>query len=262
MIKNKKLFHTEEQLHFVANESEDKIKIKGKDPNFALRKHAYQNIESKYIDTDPYSYISDLIIQVSKNITKGRGLSKRGVDALFLFILTSGLLYSYTQFPKNITEFFKIYIVSLIFLFYSFVDILKNVPFINNLYVSIFKKSDYICDTIINLSISLDELENYLASTVFTPQQFIDIIDYLIRMNQFSPRCQANLMNNKAFYGTESINYVKDLLLRFDFTSQAVCIFLSKMETRLDYNYLDKLTEKYHNFPTVLFLAGALHRIK
>ena len=34
------------------------------------------------------------------------------------------------------------------------------------------------------------------------------------------------------------------------------------METRLDYNYLDKLTEKYRDFPTVLFLAGAFHMYK
>jgi len=38
--------------------------------------------------TDPISYFVDLIIQISKNITKGRGLSRRGVNALFLFCLT------------------------------------------------------------------------------------------------------------------------------------------------------------------------------
>jgi len=57
--------------------------------------------DSKFIDTDPYSYFSDLIIQISKNITHGRGLSKRGINALSLFSLTSGLLYAHTEFPQT-----------------------------------------------------------------------------------------------------------------------------------------------------------------
>ena len=35
-------------------------------------------------------------------------------------------------------------------------------------------------------------------------------------------------MNNTSLYEVESINYVKDLLLKFNFTSQAVCIFLNR----------------------------------
>jgi hypothetical protein len=80
--------------------------------------------------------------------------------------------------------------------------------------------------------------------------------------DQFSPICQINLMCNTSLYEVESINYIKDLLLKFNFTSQAVCIFLCEMKTRLDYNYLDKLIEKYRDFPTVLFLAGALYKYK
>jgi len=43
--------------------------------------------------TDPISFLVDLIIKISKNLTKGRGLSRRGVNALFLFFLTALLLY-------------------------------------------------------------------------------------------------------------------------------------------------------------------------
>ncbi|MGB9928854.1 MAG: hypothetical protein ACPK85_10680 [Methanosarcina sp.] len=243
-------------------EGENKLNTQDKDPNYAANKHSYQNIDNKYIDTDPLSYITDLIIQVSKNITKGHGLSKRGVNSLFLFLLTGGLLYQYAQSPQNITEFFTVYAVPLVFLFYSFMDILKNVSFVNTLYVRIFKQSDFVCDTIINYSISLDELERYLLHTVFTSQQFTDIMEYLVRNNQLSPQCQVNLMRNYSLYEVESINYVKDLLLKFNFTPQAVCIFLSKMQKRLDCDYLDKLTEKYRDFPTILFLAGAFHLYK
>lgn len=246
----------------MTQENEIKLNTPNENQSSTANKRTYQNIDSKYIDTDPISYITDLIIQVTKNATKGHGFSKRGVNALFLFLLTGGLLFKYTEFPQNLTGFFKIYAVPLVFLFYSIMDILRYIPFINNLYIIVFRQSDFICDTIINNSISLDELENYLASKSFTPQQFTDIIEHLIRENQFSPKCQVNLMNNYSLYEVESINYIKDLLLKFNFTSQAVCIFLCEMKTRLDYNYLDKLTEKYCDFPTVLFLAGALHKYK
>ncbi|AKB50904.1 hypothetical protein MSBRW_1651 [Methanosarcina barkeri str. Wiesmoor] len=255
----------------MTQESGNKLNIQDEELSYTVNQHSSQNIvdkrssqnvDNKYIDTDPISYITDLIIQISKNITKGHGLSKKGVNSLFLFLLTGSLLYQYTQFPQTLIQFFKIYAVPLIFLFYSFIDILKNVPFVNTLYVAIFKESDFICTAITNNAVSLDDLERYLLSMFFTPQQFIDIIEYLIKNNQFSPKCQVNLVKNVSLYEIESINYIKDLMLNFNFTSQAICIFLSKMQTRLDFNYLDKLTEKYREFPTVLFLAGSLHLYK
>ena len=64
----------------MTQESENKLNTQDKDPSSTVNKPARQNIESKYIDTDPISYITDLIIQVSKNATKGHGLSKKGVN--------------------------------------------------------------------------------------------------------------------------------------------------------------------------------------
>ena len=67
---------------------------------------------------------------------------------------------------------------------------------------------------------------------------------------------------NTALYEVKSINYVKDLLLEFEFTTKAVCIFLKKMEMRLDHKYLDNLIEKYCESPSVLFSVGKYHKYK
>lgn len=238
--------------------SENKNKLKQEKDDINLN---YQSV-GKYIDTDPYSYISDLIIQFSKNITNGRGLSQAGVNSLSLFILTAGLLYNYTVLPTNIVGLFKLYIVPLLFFLYFLVDLSKNIPYINNFYMRIFKRSNFAYYAIINNSVSLEDLEEYLRYKAFNSQQLEIIVEHLIKEDQFSPTCQANLMCNKALYEIKSAYYMKDLLLRFDFTSHAVCIFLEYMEERLDNTYLDKLIEKYVKFPSVLFSVGKFHKYK
>jgi len=218
--------------------------------------------DSKLIDTDPYSYFSDLIIQISKNITHGRGLSKRGVNALLLFFLTFGLLLSHTSFPQTLIGFFKVYWIPLFFLLYFITDFLRNVSWINEGFMRIFGGRRFSYEAIINDSVNLYELETCLEYTSFSADQLIDIVKHLVNKNQFSPKSQAKLMLNTALYEVKSINYIKDLLLEFEFTSKAVCIFLKKMEMRLDHKYLDKLIEKYCESPSVLFSVGKYHKYK
>lgn len=220
-----------------------------------------QNI-NKYIDTDPYSYISEWIIHISKNITNGRGLTQVGVNCLSLFLLTGGLLYAHTVFPQNIFGFLKLYLVPLSFFILFIMDLLNNITWVNNWFMKIFKKSEFEYCGIINDSVSLSELENYLQYKAFNSQQFISIVEHLKKKNQFSPKCQAKLMCNKALYEVESINYIKDSLLEFDFVTQSVCIFLKNMEMRLDPQYLEKLIERYGKSPSVLFSVGKYHKYK
>jgi len=117
-------------------------------------------------------------------------------------------------------------------------------------------------EAIINDSVNLYELETCLEYTSFSADQIIDILKHLVKKNQFSPKSQAKLMLNTALYEVKSINYIKDLLLEFEFTTKAVCIFLKKMEMRLDHKYLDKLIEKYCEFPSVLFSVGKYQKYK
>lgn len=216
--------------------------------------------DSKFIDTDPLSYVSDLIIQISKNITHGRGLSKRGVNALSLFFLTGGLLYAHTVLPQTLVDFLKLYFFTLLFLLYFIIDVLKNITWINEGFMRIFGGRGFAYDAIIKDSFNLYELESCLEYTAFNADQLIDIVEHLIKKNQFSPRAQAKLMRNRALNEVKSINYIKNLLLEFEFTTKAVCIFLQRMETRLDYKYLDKLIEKYGESPSVQFTLGKYHK--
>lgn len=238
---------------------EEKNKLKPGNEDFDSMnidaKCGIQNI-GRYIDTDPYSYVSDLIINLSKSITKGQGLSQRGVNSLFLFVLTSGLLYSYTQFPQNLTGFFDIYKVPLIFLFYVFMDLLKNIPRINNFFMITFNKSDFIYCSILSGSIRIYDLEYYLKKLPFNSEQLMNITNYLIENDHFSSRFQSSLMRNDALYIILSNNYVKKLILDHDFTSQSVCIYLRQTRDRLSDEYLDELIKKYGNFSSVLFCIG------
>ncbi|OEU42164.1 hypothetical protein BGV40_11025 [Methanosarcina sp. Ant1] len=220
------------------------------------------NDHHSLIDIDPISYMSDFIIQISKNITKGRGLSQRGVNALFLFILTGSLLYQHTQFPKNITDFFGLYIVPFFFVLYFVVDFSKNIPTINNFFVKLFKRSDFAYYNIMNDSISLNNLEYYLKILPFSSEQIMNLIRHLLESNQLSPKVQTSLMHNNALYEIESSNYMKNVLLDYNFKPKEVCMFLKKMAKRLDPDYLDKIIEKYGAFPSVQFCIGHFHQYK
>lgn len=241
-------------------EDENRLKIESEDFSSAYIDSKSNSQCSKYIDTDPYTYVSDLIIQISKSL--GKGLSQKGINCLFLFLLTGGLLYAHTVFPNTLIGFLKLYFIPLIFFSFFIIDLLKNVTFVNNWFMKTFRKSDFACYTIINESISLYELENYLQYKAFNHQQLKDIVEYLIKKDQFSPSCQAKLMRNRALYEVESTHYIKESLLKYDFTTQAVCIFLKNMKMRLDSKYLEKLIEKYDNYPSVLFSIGKYHNYR
>src|SRR5690606_12303444 len=137
-----------------------------------------------------------------------------------------------------------------------------NFSWINEGFMRIFGGKRFSYEAIINDSVSLYELETCLEYTAFSADQLIDIVKHLVKKNQFSPKSQAKLMLNTALYEVKSINYIKDLLLEFEFTTKAVCIFLKKMEMRLDHKYLDKLIEKYCESPSVLFSVGKYHKYK
>ena len=127
----------------------------------------------------------------------------------------------------------------MVFLFYSFMDILKNVPAINNLYDRIFKESDFICDTIIISSVSLYDLERYLKFIFFTPQQFKDIIEYLIRNNQFSPQCQVNLMSNTASCFRQVDIKIHSIFLLILFFSELLKFNLNQKLLNVNHNIIN-----------------------
>ena len=86
------------------------------------------------INEDPISYLIDLIIRLSKILTKGRGLSINGVKAFLLFLLTAGLLYGNTDMPTKIVDGIKLYFVPLIFVIYFLADLGRNVNMVNNFF--------------------------------------------------------------------------------------------------------------------------------
>ncbi len=125
-------------------------------------------IPKKSLDEDPIAYFVDLIINFSKTITKGRGVSRNGVKALLLFLLTAGLLYAHTEMPANIWDGIKLYIIPFIFLLYFIVDVLKNIDKVNRFFKKLQQRTDFIYESIIEGTISHEDLELYLMTLPFS----------------------------------------------------------------------------------------------
>ena len=106
------------------------------------------------INDDPISYLIDLIIRFSKILTKGRGLSRNGVKAFLLFLLTAGLLYGNTNMPTKTFDILKLYWVPLIFMVYFLADLGRNIDRVNNFFKKLSQKTDYIYETIMGGTIN------------------------------------------------------------------------------------------------------------
>lgn len=196
----------------------------------------------------PVSYLVDLIIQISKTITKGRGLSKNGVNALLLFLLTAGLLFTHTEMPITYSGILKLYSVPLIFLIYFIVDLGKNIEKVNRFFKRLQQRTEFTYDNIMNGTFSFEQIKN--------------IIEKLVNDGQFTPNVQNNLLRNEEIYRIDTLPYIKESLVNIDWAPSAVCIFLSKMSKNLPKEYLDKLIKKYDGHPSVLVALGYFHHYK
>lgn len=208
------------------------------------------------------SYLLDLIIQISKTLTKGRGLSKNGVNAFLLFLLTAGLIYTNTEMPTTYSARFKLYFVPLIFLIYFIVDLGKNIEKVNRFFKRLQQRTEFTYDNIMKGAISHEDLEFYLWTLPFSFDQIKNIIEKLVNSGQFTPYVQNNLLRNKEIYRVDILPFIKDSLINIDWAPSAVCVFLSEMSGNLPTEYLDKLIEKYGKHPSVLVAMGYFHRYK
>lgn len=235
------------------------------------------------------SYLVDLIIQLSKYVTKGRGLSKNGVNALLLFLLTAGLLYNYTERPTTLSGMLNIYSVPLIFLSYSIVDLAKKWEFIDRFFRRVGQRKEFTYKNIMDGNIHYEDLEYEISDIDFSYKQIIGIIKKLVDSNQFTPNAQNSLLLNNAIYRIDTLPLIKDSFIKsvyikttqeqelleqgektniettpidIKWTPSAVCIFLSKMHNNLTIEYLDKLIEKYKEFPSVLIAIGHFYQYK
>ena len=220
----------------------------------------------KSIDGDPIAYLIDLVISFSKILTKGRGLSRNGVNALLLFVLTAGLLYQHTNLPTNTWEIIKLYLVPLIFLTYFFVDMGRKIGWITNFFKKLSQKTDFVYENIMDGSISHDDLELYLTTLSFSYEQITEIIKKLIHDGQFTAGAQNSLLQNEAIYRIDTLPLIKESFINpisiknstinIEWVSSATCIFLVNMSGNLTTEYLDKLIEKYKEYPSVLVAIG------
>lgn len=208
------------------------------------------------------SYLVDLIIQISKTLTKGRGLSKNGVNALLLFLLTAGLLFTHTEMPTTYSGILRLYVVPLIFLIYFIVDLGKNIEKVNRFFKRLQQRTEFTYDNVMNGTISHEDLEFYLSTLSFSFDQIKNIIEKLVNSKQFTPYVQDNLLLNKEIYRVDILPFIKDSLINIDWAPSAVCIFLSKMSENLPTEYLDKLIGKYGKYPSVLVAMGYFHHYK
>lgn len=213
----------------------------------------------KVIDIDPVSYISDLLIQLSKYITKGQGLSKKGINSLLLTILTSGLLYVNTTFPKTTGEFLKLYIIPILFLLFFIIDLSKSINPVNRFFKRIFQRTEFIYYEILSGRVSLNDLDFNINIISFEKNKLEKIIDYLTKNDQLTPKIQISLLSNTSIYRLDALPMVKERMLQMNWESSAVCTFLKKTALNLSRGYLDELIEKYDEKPSIKFAVGHFH---
>jgi len=216
--------------------------------------------------SDSISYLVELIIQISKYITNGRGLSKNGVNALLLFFLTFGLIIAYVPFPITLKEGLKIFIVPLVFLLYVVVDLAKNIEKINNFFRRLGRKTDTIYDSILKGTIEHKDMNSYLHYLPFSFEQIKEIITKLIESRQFTQYAQKHLLYNNSLYRVDTLPYIKESIIEpidiknssnnFEWAPSAVCLFLRKTWNNLSIEYLEKIIEKYGKYPSVLIALG------
>ncbi len=231
------------------------------------------------------SYLVELIIQISKYFTKGRGLSKNGVNALLLFLLTAGLLFTHTQFPSTWMDRLKLYSVPLVFLSFFIVDLAKNIDIINRFFRKLGQRTDFIYQNIMEGNINYEDLEYNLSDLNFSYKQITEIMKKLVDSELFTRNAQNSLLLNSAIYRMDTLPLIKDSFINpitidtiltedysnnpdaigtnsinINWTPSAVCIFLSKMRNNLPKKYLDKLMDRYGKYPSVLIAIGHFYK--
>lgn len=226
----------------------------------------------KSINEDPVSYLIDLIIRLSKILTKGRGLTRNGVKALFLFILTGSLVYQHTILPTTAWDIVKLYWIPFIFLIYFFMDLGKNIDKINNFFKKLSQKTDFIYESIMDGSISHDDLELYLMTLPFSYDQILNIIKKLVSDEQFTSSSQNSLLQNNAIYRVDTYSSIKksftnpliidDSEVNIEWTSSAVCVFLKNTSGKLPKEYLNNIIKMYKEYPSVLVAIGFFHQYR
>ena len=224
------------------------------------------------INEDPVSYLIDLIIRLSKILTKGRGLTRNGVKALFLFFLTGSLVYQHTILPTTAWDIVKLYWIPFIFLIYFFMDLGKNIDKINDFFKKLSQKTDFIYESIMDGSISHDDLELYLMTLPFSYDQIINIIEKLVSDEQFTSSSQNSLLQNNAIYRVDTYSSIKESFtnpliidgseVNVEWTSSAVCVFLKKTSEKLSKEYLNNLIKIYKEYPSVLVAIGLFHQYR
>ena len=158
-----------------------------------------------YIDIDPISYITNLIIQFSKLVTKGRGLSQNGVNAFLLSILTATILYANTTLPKELILLIKMYSVPLVFFTIFIIDILKNNEKINNFIKRVYQRTDFIYYQIMAGDVGYSDLELYSNILSFDKKQLGNIIDFLHKRDLLTPAIQVSLLHNPSIYKIDTL---------------------------------------------------------
>lgn len=215
-----------------------------------------------YLDIDPISYISNIVLQISKFFTKGKGLSVKGVNSFLLFVLTGSLLYTNTELPDGIMPIIRFYWVPFTFLAITIIDGLSNVDKINMYKMKIFGRTEFNYYQIMNDDVSYNDLELYSKISSFNKTEIQNIFDHLRKSDLLTPLVQHNLLYNPTLYKIDNITLIKELLLKFDWTSGAVCAFLSNTSDNLTDNYLVELDAKYSSYSSVKFALGHFHNLR
>lgn len=208
-------------------------------------------------------YLIDFIMKSFSIIFKGKEISRKGANALALFILTITILYPNTTFPNNIGDFIKIYGVSSIFLIYFLVDVLQNVDKINRILRKFQQKTDLAYEDIMNNTVTGDEVENLLNSISFNCNQLENIIHHLRANNQFTRLAQYNLLLKSNDFTIDTDNYIQQLLVEDEvngenekWDSLAICTYIRIKKLKLSESFSKKIYEKYKDEPSIVFCMG------
>ncbi|PKP58636.1 MAG: hypothetical protein CVT89_02545 [Candidatus Altiarchaeales archaeon HGW-Altiarchaeales-2] len=212
-------------------------------------------IKENIINPNPVGYFVDLIYTISTNIKKGKGLSKKGVYALLLFILTASLVYPLTGFP-SLTNLNYTTLTPLFFLSYFIYDVLKNFESVKRFVRKINQKKDLAYEDIMSNGIPIEEVKSALYNISFSAQQYKDIIKHLMDIKEFDAAAQRNIFANTYIFSGDLLLFIKEYVIKNQWHPSAVCMLLYQKENCLNEEFLQQILEKYRNFKSVIFCLG------
>ena len=129
---------------------------------------------------DPVEYLVDLIINLFRILFKDKELSRKGVNALLLCVLTALLIRKHTESPMSIYGVISLYWIPLIFLSYFLIDALQNIDRINKIFRKLQQKTDVAYEDIMDDKVANYNVEYYLGSISFKTEQIKNIINPMI----------------------------------------------------------------------------------